>query len=521
MKKINNTLFFSLLALLFSFGFIQNSYADICYKNDLKIELSNNKAVIYALVIRTFNAKDLDGNGIVEKGEESGNFINAIDRLDEIKSLGINTIHLLPVTPVGEINALGTAGSVYALNGFDSINPELHMPGDKLTVFEEAKKFVKECHKRNIKVMMDLPACGSVDLFNAHPELFVIDKDGKPIVPLDWSDVRLYKVWKDNTRKELNPALLDAHKKFIDMCINLKIDGIRADVPSLKSPEFWKEFINYAHKKDPQFGFLAESYDSWRTPVSKYGPNSQPEQLLKVGFDAYYGSYCKIGEWKTANDINKQVLFNIKLTNSYKTKKSVIGSFATHDTESPVYTGGVGFSKLITILETTLPALDPYFIAGFESGDTYIYPYANQTASTTQTDSNKYYVHNAKLDIFNYSRKPGGQYKEIGDLMKKSLEFRKQNEDLIIKGKYIPLNTDSVDKQVFAFIRSYKKQHILVIANKDLKNVQKCKIYLQKINNKNQLSIIINTDKNFKYSKSGKSLSVELKPLQALILEIK
>ena len=79
----------------------------------LREMFQNNRAVIYSLNMRTFNADDKNGNGIIEfsQGEVSGSFINAIERLDEIKSLGINTLHVLPITPVGKIKALGTAGS--------------------------------------------------------------------------------------------------------------------------------------------------------------------------------------------------------------------------------------------------------------------------------------------------------------------------------------------------------------------------------------------------------------------------
>ena len=101
----------------------------------------------------------------VEKGDISGNFVNAIDRLDEIKSLGINTIHLLPITPVGKVKAIGTAGSLYAISDFTKLNPQLDDKSNNLSVFDEAKLFINECHKRNIRVIVDLPSCGAYDLF--------------------------------------------------------------------------------------------------------------------------------------------------------------------------------------------------------------------------------------------------------------------------------------------------------------------------------------------------------------------
>lgn len=55
--------------------------------NDLRTLFLTNKANICGINLRTFNAKDTNGNEIIDENEESGNFINAIDRLDEIKGL--------------------------------------------------------------------------------------------------------------------------------------------------------------------------------------------------------------------------------------------------------------------------------------------------------------------------------------------------------------------------------------------------------------------------------------------------
>ena len=85
------------------------------YKNDLRTLFTTNGAKILAIIPRTFNAKDTNGNEYIEGGEQHGTFLNAIDRLDEIKSEGFNTLHILPINPPGVNNAMGTAGSVYAL----------------------------------------------------------------------------------------------------------------------------------------------------------------------------------------------------------------------------------------------------------------------------------------------------------------------------------------------------------------------------------------------------------------------
>ena len=61
------------------------------YKNDLRTLFNTNSAKILAIIPRTFNAKDTNGNEYIERNETHGTFLNAIDRLDEIKSEGFNT----------------------------------------------------------------------------------------------------------------------------------------------------------------------------------------------------------------------------------------------------------------------------------------------------------------------------------------------------------------------------------------------------------------------------------------------
>ena len=84
------------------------------YKNELKDMLTHNKANIIALIPRTMNAQDKDGNELIQGDEVAGNFVNAVERLDELSNLGFNTQHVLPIHPPGKSHAMGTAGSLYA-----------------------------------------------------------------------------------------------------------------------------------------------------------------------------------------------------------------------------------------------------------------------------------------------------------------------------------------------------------------------------------------------------------------------
>ncbi|MCQ2739599.1 MAG: hypothetical protein MJ237_05155 [bacterium] len=427
----------------------------------LRDDFLNNEAIICGINIRNFNSKDLNNNGLIEQGEENGTFINAIERLDELKKFNINAIHVLPITPVGKLKALGTAGSLYAISDFSTINSQLIDTKSQLTPIEQAKLFVQECHKRGIRVIIDLPSCGSYDLFLKRPELFIKDDNQFSVIPTDWTDVRLFNA---GNNEKLNLDLLSEHYKFIDMITEINADGVRADVATIKPSRFWKEVINYAREKNPNILFLAEASDSWREPPSPYAQFTPYDKLLEVGFDGYYGSFFNLKDWKTSEDLFEHIKFNKKFINSYPEKKSVILSFTTHDEISPIILHGEEFSVMISWLEATLP-FNPYIIDGFEYGADYIYPWANSKAVRTSTDDDYYFVHRGKLDIFNFSAKPFGNSEFVRENYKNAMSFRVNNNDLVINGTFVPLKASKTN--VFAYERTCNGQTMYVLGNLD------------------------------------------------------
>lgn len=453
----------------------------------LREEFLANKSVIYVTNIRSFNSKDIDQNGIIdmEKGEIAGNFINAIDRLDEIKAKGINTIHLLPVTKVGKKSALGTAGSLYSMASFTELDRLIDDKINNFTVKEEARFFVEECHKRNIKVIFDMPACGAYDLFLERPELFVLDKDKNPITPLDWSDVRLFKVLDD--KGKLYQPTYEAYKSYVDLLLELGADGIRADVATNKPYEFWSELIKYTRTKQPDFMFLAEASESWSEAIAKQAVFTPYEKLLQAGFDGYLGSFFNLKQFKSF-DLNMYMSTTLKNLKKYKGTKTLIGGFATHDEKSPVAIAGEAFAEQILWLNCTLP-LNPYFLDGFDTNDRYIYQYCNKRAIETYTDCDKYFVQQGKMDIFNLPAQPKGGNEKFAQEFKDALSFREKYIDIIANGEFIPLEVDN--KGVFAYCRKNKTGAILVVASKDPNCLIKAKVNVVKIRNFTNIQSVI------------------------------
>lgn len=440
----------------------QTQAENVEYKNNLKEMFNHNEAKILAIIPRTFNAKDKNKNALIDEGEEAGNFINAIDRLDEVKSQGFNTLHVLPIHPAGKKKAMGTAGSLYSPADLLEVDPLL---GGK----DAFKKFINEAHKRGIKVMLDLPSCASFDMFEQRPELMAKERDGLAKTPQGWNDIRMFQPWADEGKRILNPKLVDLHKKYVDMCVELGVDGIRADVARAKPVEFWNEIIPYSHSKDPQFAWLGENYTYEDASPQANMPYDRPEDTLRAGFDAYYGQFHIFHEWTGAKEFNEFVEQNLEMSQHLEKGKSLIGSFATHDDMSPMFNGGTDYCNLTTGLQATLPMVNPYIVDGFQTGDDYVYPYENKHSERSMTESNKMTVHRGKLDIFNLSRKPGGDHPEIGKFLTKSFKMRDKYADVIEKGSFIELDKkDDKNDDIIAYARHYKGKTLLVVANKNI-----------------------------------------------------
>lgn len=454
------------------------AFASRFWNNTLTNKFLTNNAVIYAINIRTFNAQDKDGDGIIDesKGEIKGNFLNAIERLDELSASGINTVQLLPILPVGKTKAIGTAGSLYAPTSFNQINPQLKDKKSKLSAYEQMEKFVQACHDKNISVIVDLPCCASYDLYLKNPSLFVLDENQNPIIPSDWTDVRLLNAGSES---EINPDVYQMYSKFIRMMIDLGVDGIRANAPQTKPALFWNKLITEAKSLDPQFLFIAETTKE-NKKISDSVSNTSLNNLLKAGFDGYYGDYNNISSWTKANDLYSAVKADLALSKKYEGNKKVLGNFATHNQISPVLSKGAFLSKMIIWLDATLP-LNTYYIDGFPTGDTYLYPKINKKALKSETDDDYYFVHRGQLDIFNYSRVPIG---EVLALYKDYLianKLKSSAQDIISSGSFVPLRT--TDTSVFAYARSFKKRTIIVVGNLDFRSQSKVNVSVPKLTN--------------------------------------
>jgi glycosidase len=276
-------------------------------------------AVIYNMFIRTTCAYDHNENGRLdlpvnaEGWRETGTFLKATAMLPYIKSLGVNTIHLLPITAIGSDGNKGTLGSPYAIKNPYMLDPNLNEPNAGLTVDEEFKLFVYSAHHLGMRVAVEFvfrTSSKDGDWVKEHPEWFYWIKDkikdrkpyhhdeieyGNPI----FTDEELKKILRD-VENEKYDDLITPHKIYCEMYTippkpeaikmmkgkfigkledgtNVRIPGAFADWPPQDTQPPWGDVTYLKMYDKPDFNYIA--YNTIRMYDSRL---ATPENANKV-----------------------------------------------------------------------------------------------------------------------------------------------------------------------------------------------------------------------------------------------
>lgn len=205
-------------------------------------------------------------------------FKGIINDLDRLKKLNIDYLYLLPIHPIGKKDRKGSIGSPYSISNYRSINEDYGGTSEFL-------RLISECHKRNIKVIMDIvfnhTSRDSV-LTKENPEWFYTDEDGnfKNRVG-DWSDIT-----------DLNFECEETYAYLINtlkMYIVMGVDGFRCDVASLIPLDFWKLAIPICKDLNKDIIFIGEScHIEFIKYLRDLGYEASSDSDLFKYFDALY-----------------------------------------------------------------------------------------------------------------------------------------------------------------------------------------------------------------------------------------
>ena len=471
----------NLFYILFVFFIGSISYAQT-WVNDAVTLFKNNNAVILTVNMRNFAAVDLDGNGIVQtkQGEITGNFFNSIARLDELKKLGVNTIHILPINPVGVRRAYGTAGNLFAISDLTTLNPDFKSIESSLIIELQAKTFIDECHKRNIRVLVEVPAYASYDLYLKKPGLFLKDSRRNSVMPYGQKDLRIL---DGGTYSKLNQGVYNMYEKYLDLLFSIGADGVVVQDPFVKPVSFWSKLIAHVKAQSPEFIFIAEMSPSQKRNASKFAYSVTLPRLLRNGFDGFYGDFKTIPDWKKSSDILSHIRKSNKYTGNIDNKKSVVGVFASYNDISPILINDEFLSKMIIWLNSTLP-VNPMYLDGFQYGDDYNFDWANLKALDSKTDSDVYFVNRGKFDLYNYSRRPTGMNKEVLSEFRKANKFKAYMSEFVPNGVFHALNTNIESVFAYAISDATVNNTVFVIGNLDIDNIFNVEVSVPKINSK-------------------------------------
>lgn len=225
----------------------------------------------------------------------AGNFQGIIDRLDNIKALGVNTIWLMPIHPVGQLNSAGGLGSPYSVRNYMEVNSEF---GD----LDKLRELVEKAHDRDMAVILDWVANHTSwdNPWIANKSWYTQDASGNIIPPAgtNWQDVADLNY--NNT--DMRAAMIKAMKYWV---LEANVDGFRCDAVDFVPNDFWTQAITELKKiEDRDLILLAEggradnftagfqinyAWDFFNAMKQVYGENKSATTIFTT-HDAEYSS---------------------------------------------------------------------------------------------------------------------------------------------------------------------------------------------------------------------------------------
>ena len=296
-----------------------------------------NDIVMYEVFVRNYSA--------------SGSFDGLRADLDRVQALGVNCVWLMPIHPVGELNANGSWGSPYAVADHFDVNADMG-------TLDNFKALVDAFHERGMAVIIDWVANHTAwdhPWLEEHPEWYTTNASGQITHPpgTNWTDVADLNYNSGAMRSEMLAAL----RFWVD---EVGVDGFRFDYAEGVPADFWTD-MHAQFTDQPSLILLAEGEAEWLH--------------TDAGFDLSYS-------W-TGMTALKQVLIEdqtcYRIGEAYLTENAWLPAghrrlrfSSNHDETSweapaPVMYGGLAQARVAQACSSFLPGV-PMFYNGQEVG---------------------------------------------------------------------------------------------------------------------------------------------------------
>ena len=194
----------------------------------------------YSAVLYEMNVRQLTPEGTLRAAEE---------KLEFLRSMGIDAIWLMPIYPIGEEGRKGSLGSYYSIQDYCAVNPEFG-------TMEDFDSFINKAHALGMKVLLDWVANHTARdakwLKTKSADWYEREADGTAKIPWDWSDTaKLNYANHDVWRGQIETMRFWVEKH--------NIDGFRCDMAMLVPIEFWQQAAAVLHAVKPDIFMLAEA----------------------------------------------------------------------------------------------------------------------------------------------------------------------------------------------------------------------------------------------------------------------
>jgi glycosidase len=312
-------------------------------------------AVIYQVNMRCFSS--------------TRNFQGVIDRLDNIKALGVNVIYLMPFYTVGTLKAFN---SPYCIKDLYSVATEFGTLAD-------LRNLVDEAHAKEMAVMIDWVSNQTSwdhPWITDHKDWYLQDGDGNIIQLNNYSDVAALNFSNTSMRTEM----INAMRYWV---FTANIDGFRCDFADNPPIDYWQEAIaSLRGIASHKLLLLAEGRRS---------ANYTAGFDLNFGFHFYYNSILPVYKNNSTvmliNNSNTQEYIDASDTQQvarYLTNHDIYGSDGSPYT---IFNGKNG--TLAAFVITALMKSVPFIYNGMEVGNTVAmpFPFTSSVINWTEDES--------------------------------------------------------------------------------------------------------------------------------------
>lgn len=164
-------------------------------------------------------------------------------QLPRLKELGVGTLWIMPVHPIGEKGRSGSLGSPYAVRDYRAFNPEFG-------TIEQFKQMVDEAHRLGLYVIIDWVGNHTAldhPWIQQHPDWYKRNDKGEIVHPQPtWKDIASLNFDSAEMRKEMIASMAYWVRE-------VGVDGFRCDAVEFMPLDFWSEARTELRKIKPIF----------------------------------------------------------------------------------------------------------------------------------------------------------------------------------------------------------------------------------------------------------------------------